>query len=77
MFGTRLKATCPYCEQEYVEDLGCATKYYKINGSKQQYTKRKCYLCGIEYWLTHNEKYSESRKTNEDDELEWVSTVCW
>ena len=78
MFGLRIKVTCPNCNEDYTEDLGCATKYYQINGSKLQYTKCECWLCKQPFWLSHKfENVVEVKKIKENEELKWISTVCW
>ena len=78
MFGLAVKATCPYCKEEYIEYLGSSTFYYSINGSKQRYTKCICSWCGREYWLQHfTTENGESIKVNKDDNLILVSIVNW
>lgn len=77
MFGLTFEVTCPNCNEHYTEDIGCA-KYYKINGSELQYTKRICYLCKQPFWLSHKlYDVVEVRKIEEGENLKLVSTVCW
>ena len=78
MFGLRIKVTCPSCSKDYMVDLGCATKYYQVNDSELHYTKCKCYLCEQPFWLSHrSNNIVDVKKVKDNDELKWISTVCW
>lgn len=77
MFGISIKLECPHCNQEHMQNLGI-TNYYRINNSKNDYTKCRCYLCKELYWLSHIcSDVIDVRKINENDELDKISTVCW
>lgn len=79
MNGLHMKVICPNCQQDIIQSLGCSTRYYKINGSKLDYTKCMCYLCNKEYWLSHtmNNEVRDIIKVSNNDELEATTIVCW
>lgn len=78
MFGLHIKVVCPNCQKNIIQSLGCSTVYYKINRSKFDYTKCKCYLCNNNYWLSHTMNAARDvKKVENNEELEKTTIVCW
>ena len=74
MFGRIDEITCPYCNNTYNQDFGCATYYYYINESTYAYTTCTCKSCNKSFWYSH---VQGSKKKHRDDICVLACITSW